>query len=78
MSTMKIDESFHNIEVMTPTAFTPLGLEVLFDNECDEPTRVYPPGTLATLLRDASPHHHVTVPHLVMNNAIKRALRSAP
>ncbi len=28
---------------VTPTAFTPLGFEIVFDNECEDKTVIYPP-----------------------------------
>jgi hypothetical protein len=63
--TIDLDDPFPDLVVATPTAFTPLGLEVLFDNECEEPTRTYPPGTLELLVRQASPHGHATVPQMI-------------
>jgi hypothetical protein len=44
-----------------PAACTPGGFELIFGNECEEPTRIYPPGWLDGLLQHADPNKHPTL-----------------
>ena len=56
----------------TPTAFTPVGLEIIVGTECEEQTVSYPDGFVQALIADTHPHQHATVRAM---NAVKAALR---
>lgn len=47
---------------MCPTsiATTPLGNEIIFDDECDSVTKVYPQGVFEELAMKACAHRHTT------------------
>ena len=58
-----LDEPFNEepSEFTTTTAMTPTGEEFVFDDECEEVTKVYPIGRLEWLLIATNLHYHKTV-----------------
>jgi hypothetical protein len=61
-SLVELDDPFVQIEVIepVPTVNTPTGIELVFDDECDEPTKVYPEGMFEALRLEACAHSHKT------------------
>jgi len=56
-------EKVPSVFTMCPPAVnTPIGNELVFDGECDEVTRIYPPGYVERLTQEAAPHTHGTLP----------------
>jgi hypothetical protein len=64
-----------NLHALTPVAFTPLGQELIFGDECEEPTLVYPRHVIEKLIKEANPHRHGTVrAMLAVVQLIKKAV----
>jgi hypothetical protein len=66
--TQELDEPFSDPVVAVgpptlhpPAAETPTGMELILGNECEEPTRIYPPGFVESLMGEACAHRHGTV-----------------
>jgi hypothetical protein len=73
-----LDEAFVQLETPhTPCAFTPLGNEIVFGTECEEPTVQMTRAELDFLLNETIPSRHKTVQGMkaVVVAAVKRAFK---